>query len=245
MDIIKKLSDFFGNIFTKNTPNNLNNFDNLKNSETMSADFVRLGHYKAKVGGMSEDSIRMIRVLAYDQNNPDMWILSDGTKKSSYEILNNYEFMYTSHEENPQKPANPLIIGDLGGIPEDFGSSTGDPNLNVDKESTTPPYQQPTQTPVQTKVVEKIVEKRVELERQIIDKCETLEKHHYELTITVETNLDFEKLKTSIEILGLDKSIVANHVIDKLQQNPNNDIKKIVSDAIVSGILENNVNKTT
>ena len=209
----------------------------------MSAQFVRLGHYKAKSGGMSEDSIRMIRVLANDPKNPDMWILSDGTKKSSYEILQNYEYMNTSHEENPPQPMNPLVIGDLGGIPEDFGSSTGDPNPNVVKQTTTAPSPEiipPTYPQPAPKVVEKVVEKRVELEQQIIDKCETLEKHHYELTITVETNLDFEKLKTSIDILGLDKELVAQHVLQKLQQNPNNDINKMVSQAIVSSILENN-----
>lgn len=206
----------------------------------MPAQFVRLGHYKAKSGGMSEDSIRMIRVLANDPKNPDMWILADGSKKSSYEILQNYEYMNTSHEENPQQPMNPLVIGDLGGIPENFGTNTADPNPNVVRQTTTAPSpdiipptypQQPQQPVVQ------VVEKRVELEQQIIDKCETLEIHEYTLKITVTTNLDFEKLKTSIDILGLDKELVAQHVLQKLQQNPNNDINKMVSQAIVENIL--------
>lgn len=206
----------------------------------MPAQFVRLGHYKAKSGGMSEDSIRMIRVLANDPKNPDMWILADGSKKSSYEILQNYEYMNTSHEENPPQPMNPLVIGDLGGIPEDFGTNTADPNPNVVKQTTTAPSPEiipPTYPQPAPKVIEKVVEKRVELEQQIIDKCETLEIHEYTLKITVTTNLDFEKLKTSIDILGLDKELVAQHVLQKLQQNPNNDINKMVSQAIVENIL--------
>ena len=242
MNIIKTIADFFKNI-SKKSQNNSDNFNNLKNLETMPAQFVRLGHYKAKSGGMSEDSIRMIRVLANDPKNPDMWILADGSRKSSYEILNNYEYMNTSHEENPPQPMNPLVIGDLGGIPEDFGTNTADPNPNVVKQTTTAPSPDiipPTYSQPAPKVVERVVEKRVELEQQIIDKCETLEIHEYTLKITVTTNLDFEKLKTSIDILGLDKELVAQHVLQKLQQNPNNDINKMVSDAIVSGILENN-----
>lgn len=240
MSIIKIIADFFKNTFSKN---NQNNSDNLKNLETMPAQFVRLGHYKAKSGGMSEDSIRMIRVLANDPKNPDMWILADGSRKSSYEILNNYEYMNTSHEENPPQPMNPLVIGDLGGIPEDFGTNTADPNPNVVKQTTTVPSPDiipPTYPQPAPKVVERVIEKRVELEQQIIDKCETLEIHEYTLKITVKTNLDFEKLKTSIDILGLDKELVAHHVLQKLQQNPNNDINKMVSQAIVSSILENN-----
>ena len=240
MSVIKIMGDFFKNLFNKTTQDNSDNFDNPENSKTMPAQIVRLGHYKAKSGGMSEDSIRMIRVLANDPKNPDMWILSDGSKKSTYDILNNYDYMNTSHEENPPQPANPLVIGDLGGIPENFGSRTNDPNPNIVQETRTAPspdiipptYQQSPQ------VIEKVVEKRVELEQQIIDKCETLEKHQYTLQITVETNLDFDKLKTSIDILGLDKSLVAQYVLQKLQKNPNNNINKMVSDAIVSSILE-------
>lgn len=238
MSIIKTIADFFKNTFSKN---NQHNPDNLKNLETMPAQFVRLGHYKAKSGGMSEDSIRMIRVLANDPKNPDMWILADGSKKSSYEILNNYEYMNTSHEENPPQPMNPLVIGDLGGIPENFGTNTADPNPNVVRQTTTAPSPDiipPTYPQPAPKIVERVVEKRVELEQQIIDKCETLEIHEYTLKITVKTNLDFEKLKTSIDILGLDKELVAQHVLQKLQQNPNNDINKIVSQAIMNNILD-------
>lgn len=250
MGIIKTIADFFKNTFKK-SPNNQYNSDNrerfnvsdsnnLKNSETMPAQFVRLGHYKAKSGGMSEDSIRMIRVLANDPKNPDMWILADGSKKSSYEILQNYEYMNTSHEENPPQPMNPLVIGDLGGIPENFGTGTADPNLNVVRQTTTAPSPEiipPTYPQQPQQPVVQVVEKRVELEQQIIDKCETLEIHEYTLKITVTTNLDFEKLKTSIDILGLDKELVAQHVLQKLQQNPNNDINKMVSQAIVENIL--------
>lgn len=237
MSVIKIMGDFFKNLFKKTTQNNSDNFNNPENQETMSQTVtppVRLGHYRAKSGGMSEDSIRMIRVLANDPENPDMWILSDGSKKSTYDILNKYEYMYTSNEENPRQPLNPLKIGDIGGIPEDFGNRTNDLNPKTAPSTDTNPqtHQQEPQ------VIEKVVEKRIELEQQIIDKCETLEKHQYTLQITVETNLDFDKLKTSIDILGLDKSLVAQHVLQKLQKNPNNDINKMVSDAIVSSILE-------
>lgn len=227
----------FLNMFKKYKPNNQNNLDNNQNNPTMS-DIVRLGHYKAKTGGMSEDSIRMIRVLANDPTNPDMWLLADGTKKTTYDILNNYEFLYTSHEENPKNPPRPLVIGDLGGIPENFGdSTTGSPSPEAVRETRTVP-ENPSQQPiVQQKVVEKIVEKRIELEQQIIDKCETTTNNKYTLSITIETNLDFEKLKTSINILGLDKNIVAQHVLNKIQLNPNNDIQKMVSEAIVNHIL--------
>lgn len=244
MSVIKIMGDFFKNLFKKTTQDNSDNFNNPENSKTMPAQIVRLGHYKAKSGGMSEDSIRMIRVLANDPKNPDMWILSDGSKKSTYEIVNNYDFMNTSNEENPRQPLNPLMIGDLGGIPEDFGSRTNDPNPDIVRETRTAPSQTigpdiiPPTYQQSPQFIEKIVEKRVELEQQIIDKCETLEKHQYTLQITVETNLDFDKLKTSINILGLDKSLVAQYVLQKLQRNPNNDINKMVSDAIVSSILE-------
>lgn len=237
MNIIKIISDLIKNLFEKTTQDNSDNFNNPENQETMSQtapQIVRLGHYKDKSGGMSEDSIRMIRVIANDPENPDMWILSDGSKKSTYDILNKYEYMYTSNEENPRKPLNPLKIGDLGGIPENFGSRTNDLN----PKTTTSPDIIPETHQQAPQVVEKVVEKRIELEQQIIDKCETLEKHQYTLQITVETNLDFIKLKTSIDILGLDKSLVAKYVLEKLQKNPNNDINKMVSDAIVSSILE-------
>ena len=60
------MGDFFKNLFKKTTQDNSDNSNNPENSKTMPAQIVRLGHYKAKSGGMSEDSIRMIRVLAND-----------------------------------------------------------------------------------------------------------------------------------------------------------------------------------
>lgn len=219
MNIFKKL---LSKLLNKYNQHNQHNQNNLKMDEST----IRLGHYKYNQS--SGDSIRIIRVIANDPKNNNFWLLSDGRRISSSELLYNYTFVETSpHEETPN-PVKPLVIGDLDGIPKDYNSSP----LAEKKERPAPPAQPAPNTVTETKVVEKIVEKRIELEEQIVNKCETTQSKEYSITIKITTNLDFEKLVSSIDILNLDADKVSKYVIDNIRKNANNNIENLISDAL-------------
>ena len=217
MNIFKRL---FSKLLNRNNQHNSNNQNNSKMDENT----IRLGHYKSNQS--SSDSIRMIRVIANDPKNNNYWFLSDGRRISSSELLYNYVYMETSHDEI-STPTKPLVIGDLQGIPEDYDGSQISRNraetvINQDNLS----------QPVKTKIVEKIVEKRIELEEQIVNKCETTESKEYSITIKITSNIDFEKLVSSIDILNLDADKVSGYVVTNIKKNSKNNIEKLISDAL-------------
>lgn len=197
---------------------------------------IRLGHYREK-STLNSDTAKIIRIRACDKNNQNLWITSDGTKISEYDLINNYVFMDTHYKDISQSPIRKPIIGDISNMSQEIADNSIE---NIQQNTVSKIDDLPINTPVTnlslnqpTQPATKIKEEKLEniiLRRCSYDYIDKQNSEEYSIdyktkrkTITLSFDLqlgyDIDKLKTLITSLNLNKNFIINEITKDILKN--------------------------
>lgn len=226
---------------------------NIKNNKIM----ITKGFYQTKAS-LNTDSKEIIRIIGADINRLANWMTQDGKSIPEYVLEQEYvpldmqpnKDAFKINQKNQEKLKNILAgIGsedDVEEVIEDEYPLNNDEDIVVNVPNK---YPEKTRTFVEkSKVDPKVQEVQIILDKINIDNINkknqekfgesNLKKKTIQISIPLELNYDFDKLKTTIQLLDLDLNIV----VDMIVKGINIDISRNIRQSLVKMLSETEQN---
>lgn len=203
--------------------------------------FVIPGHYRnrnsAEIGTDNSSSTDFIRVLGEDPNKDDFFLVHDGAQNKSLhesQILANYVYINTVASPKDKTVSAPNhLFSDFKKVESNETNDSQQKQSNSEhSNSVNSDNIIPTQNIQQTQA--QIYSKEQQFTLNILEKLKQPVTNKLSLTIDIEIPYNINKLRESIDLLGLDKSTLIQYLLNDL--NLNESIHKSISFAINNSI---------
>jgi hypothetical protein len=198
----------------------------IKNHNLKMETIIKIGHYQSKDSFNSERP-NIIRVLGPDPNKDDYWITQDNKTIPTYELENNWILLYTATSKEPLKQAPLNIFEGIGEnsdyqekeIKEEFNYEES--NLNI---SRSPAFKEAVLTvktiPFDIQLLEKInIDNLNKKAFDLLGIENKFKKPIINIELPIIINYDIEKLRQTIDLLGLDEKTIINYLINEISIN--------------------------